>query len=682
MRAKASKWKPALLVLGFFLFAHSAHAESIKAIHQPPEKVDENVAVELTVSLTSKTRVKEMRLRYRFPGEKRYHKIKGYQKNKKWWLVLPASEIKPPFVEYFIVGQSYKGRSHLVFASPQNPHRLLIGLQPTSFQSPSEGALQQIDSKSLQPSIPIPSKNKTEEETRREDLPLENNDTDKKPPQAYPQTPSPSPSQIISDEPVVDAGGLFSSFFQGEDKSELGAGYTQEASKAPGYASKMGRERIQALGARDLMDIIKSFPEMDTALSVSGFDLLSVRGIQNDARILLVVDGQPLSNPYDGRNYWNLSANQIEQVEILRGAAGALYGAGAVSAVVLVTTRRHTGLNLFVEGGSFNTFKGGLSAGKTKGNHSGAVNANIEYTSGPSLPIASDALSEANVERSDEDMLTHASGLSGGITGAYDYDIGQGKKTTLSARFQMFGEQRGPYIGYFDTVGPESNLNWLLWSGQGILKHRFSPNTELSWKIYGGQNVVDRLLQLAPQGFSTPDRDGDGNAEVFADGVFAQTSYDTINWGTEGRFDLRPSKEHHVMTGVRFNVGALPENKFRLRFNRDLNGVAQGLDTVENLDMPQNELCRIYGEQVSMGLSACRLTLAAFVQEDWRPTDSFAATLGLRFSSLSDLDFDLASHLTPRLALVWEPVSRWTIKTSAATAFRAPTLEEKYDQIA
>ena len=221
----------------------------------------------------------------------------------------------------------------------------------------------------------------------------------------------------------MDGETLFSSFFRGEGKSELGAGYTQDISQAPGYVSTMGRERIQALGARDLMDILKSFPEMDTALSVSGFDLVSVRGIQNDARILLVVDGQPLSNPYDGRNYWNLSANQIERVEVLKGAAGALYGAGAVSAVVLVTTRRHSGVSLFVEGGSFSTFRGGLSAGKKKGAHSGAVNANIEYTSGPSLPIVSDALSKANVDRSDEDMLTHASALSGGITGAYDLSL-------------------------------------------------------------------------------------------------------------------------------------------------------------------------------------------------------------------------------------------------------------------
>ena len=137
MRGKKSKWQPALLVLSFILLdlsrAYPVNAESIKAVHQPPENVDENVAVELTVSLASKRNVKEMRLRYRFPGEQRYHKIKGYQKNKKWVLVIPASEIKPPFLENFIVGQSHKGRSHLVFASPQNPHRLSIGKKASSF---------------------------------------------------------------------------------------------------------------------------------------------------------------------------------------------------------------------------------------------------------------------------------------------------------------------------------------------------------------------------------------------------------------------------------------------------------------------------------------------------------------------------------------------------------------------
>ena len=292
----------------------------------------------------------------------------------------------------------------------------------------------------------------------------------------------------------------------------------------------MGKERIRALGARSLLDILKAMPEIDTALSVTGYDLVGVRGVQNDARILLVIDGQPLSNPYDGRNYWNLSANHIERVEVLKGAAGTLYGAGAVSAVVAVTTRALDGVDLFIEGGSFDTLRGGLSAGKVSGSHSSSINANVQYTSGPNLAITSDALSEANVDRTMDEMRTHANRLSGGLTGVYNYDFGIEKKTTLSARLQMFGEQRGPYIGYFDTVGPDSKLSWLLWSAQVYLKHWFSANTELDRKFYGGQSSVDRLLQLAPEGFSTPDRDGDGNEEVFADGVFSQAAYETLTW--------------------------------------------------------------------------------------------------------------------------------------------------------
>ena len=79
---------------------------------------------------------------------------------------------------------------------------------------------------------------------------------------------------------------------------------------------------------------------------------------------------------------------------------------------------------------------------------------------------------------------------------------------------------------------------------------------------------------------------------------------------------------------------ALPENSFTLHFNRDLNGVSQGLNTVDGLATPQNDACKMYGENIAMGLSACRLTLAAYAQEAWYPTETFGATVGLRFTRI------------------------------------------------
>jgi hypothetical protein len=652
---------------------HSVHAKADLASHTPPSNVQENSRLELTIDLKRNKKIRGLRLRFRKPGEHRYQKIEGIKQKRQWVLTVPSSEIKPPYIEYFIVAESLDGRAHLVFASPQEPFQLMI-LSSEKNQRPKEPAsLMPVKTEEHSIETPVIDKG-TEQPSALSDvgnLSQPSPSASSKPEIIMPVKPPPSTREVSKDTHP---------FLTSEMMTALVGMDSQKVSLANAMVSIVGRERIEAMGARDLKDILKTVPGMETALSVTGFDLVSMRGLQNDARILLLVDGQPFFNPYDGRNYWNLSASQIERVEVIRGPGAVLYGAGAMTSVILVETRKREGLELLIEGGSFDTFKGGISLGKTQGAHGLFLNTNLQYTSGPSLVIESDALSEANVQRSLDDMKTHAAGLSGGVTAAYDYIFGAKKKTTLASKFKFFGEQRGPYIGYFDTVGPESKLNWLLWDAQLVLEHAFSENTALYGKVYGSQNRVDRLLQLAPQGFSTPDRNNDGNIETFAEGVLAQLSYETLQAGTEARFFLKPSSAHKITTGANIDITALPEGVFELRFNRDLNGVAQVLGAVEGLQMPQNDLCRFYETQSMSGLSACRLTLAAFVKEEWKPSSSFSGTLGLRFSSFSDLDFDIASGLTPKLALVWEPLSRWVIKAMAATSFRAPTFEEKYDQ--
>ena len=143
--------------------------------------------------------------------------------------------------------------------------------------------------------------------------------------------------------------------------------------------------------------------------------------------------------------------------------------------------------------------------------------------------------------------------------------------------------------------------------------------------------------------------------------MLAQTSYETLNVGTELRFEVTPNEHHRVIAGAQWDLAALPENSFQLLFNRDLQGAAQKLSAVEGLTLSQNDACEVYGTAGPSGLAACRMTLAAFVQEEWRPQKNFSGTAGLRFTSFSDVAFagdaNLFSALgvTPRLAVVWEP---------------------------
>lgn len=77
------------------------------------------------------------------------------------------------------------------------------------------------------------------------------------------------------------------------------------------------------------------------------------------------------------------------------------------------------------------------------------------------------------------------------------------------------------------------------------------------------------------------------------------------------------------------------------------------------------------GNQLAGGPSKIeRYQWALFAEDEWRLTESFAVTTGLRM----DEDENFGSHFSPRLYGVWHMAERWTLKGGVSTGFRAPDL--------
>ncbi|MFQ5563533.1 MAG: TonB-dependent receptor plug domain-containing protein, partial [Parvularculaceae bacterium] len=91
---------------------------------------------------------------------------------------------------------------------------------------------------------------------------------------------------------------------------------------------------------------------------------LRIRG-EASGRTLVMIDGVVVNDPSapgGGFNFANLDVADIERIEILRGPQSILYGSEAIGGVVSIETRRGAGApeaTLFLEGGSFATFRGG-----------------------------------------------------------------------------------------------------------------------------------------------------------------------------------------------------------------------------------------------------------------------------------------------------------------------------------
>ena len=86
---------------------------------------------------------------------------------------------------------------------------------------------------------------------------------------------------------------------------------------------------------------------------------------------LVLIDGVIVNSPSDGSyNFANLTAENIDRIEILRGAQSMLYGSDAIGGVINIYTKKGVGkpkIGAFMEYGSFATFREGGQISGSKG---------------------------------------------------------------------------------------------------------------------------------------------------------------------------------------------------------------------------------------------------------------------------------------------------------------------------
>lgn len=133
---------------------------------------------------------------------------------------------------------------------------------------------------------------------------------------------------------------------------------------------KLTADEIQRSGASTIPEVLNRVPgiQMDGNFGTPGTNIdYFVRGAASK-RTLILIDGVPFNDPsgidlnYDLRLV-NLS--NVQSIEVLRGGLSSLYGSGAASAVINITTKKHDENELqgsvSLEAGSFNMAGGAIS---------------------------------------------------------------------------------------------------------------------------------------------------------------------------------------------------------------------------------------------------------------------------------------------------------------------------------
>ncbi|HEU4698004.1 MAG TPA: TonB-dependent receptor [Gemmatimonadales bacterium] len=124
-------------------------------------------------------------------------------------------------------------------------------------------------------------------------------------------------------------------------------------------------DELRARGVRFVADALKEVPGAAVVAggSYGAVSSLFLRGGESDY-VKVLVDGVPVNQPGGAFDWADLTLDNVDRIEVVRGPASVIYGSDAITGVVQIFTRRGRGrlaLEGHAEGGTFGSVDGGAS---------------------------------------------------------------------------------------------------------------------------------------------------------------------------------------------------------------------------------------------------------------------------------------------------------------------------------
>jgi len=135
-----------------------------------------------------------------------------------------------------------------------------------------------------------------------------------------------------------------------------------------GAITVINAQQIAEKQKRFVSDLLRDVPgvAVNRSGSFGGLTEVRIRGAESN-QTLVIIDGVKMNDPAGGGvfDFANLLSSDIERIEVLRGPQATLYGSNSIGGVVNIITRGGKGparIAGHIEGGSFKTLNGGVSA--------------------------------------------------------------------------------------------------------------------------------------------------------------------------------------------------------------------------------------------------------------------------------------------------------------------------------
>lgn len=376
-------------------------------------------------------------------------------------------------------------------------------------------------------------------------------------------------------------------------------------------------DKMQQPTLRDLLEYELPGIEFSNNGGYANINMLGFGG----KYILFLIDGERMSGEsFDNIDYNRIDTENIERVEIIKGASSSLYGSNAVGGVVNIITKKPSGpldARAAARMGSNNENNYSLSVGSKQSwgalYLSGAYKIRNPYL----LKDRSPLVREYESGKTAEDAL-----LETYIAGFEDYNLSPklifnlGSKLQLEARAGYFFKERNP--GGMDGKKVRDRF----YDYMGGLKAVYSLSGKQHVTVSANYDRFDKydyykLLNEKEKKYEN-----------------RQTRFSAL-------YDLMIAGRHTLVAGAEFF---------------------------------SDELMTFMFEDGSANGSRDAQTYSLFAQQDWVLSDRTTIVGGLRY----DYHSRFRGHLSPRLSAMYKPFDRITVRGGYAGGFRSPTLKELY----
>ncbi len=368
-----------------------------------------------------------------------------------------------------------------------------------------------------------------------------------------------------------------------------------------------------------------------------------------------IMDYRSLSGPGIGTfqsDGSGISSLDMERIEVVRGPGSALYGPGVTSGVVHFITKtpiQHPGTSVEIMGGELSTFGTTVrhAARNEKGTFGYKINAQYKRGDEFVLDGSEGTTNAAGVFTSQLDKF-QTSIIQPGITnGVVDVTA---PSTTLYTQEELDPDGDGNMMqDYWDNAAVNATLE-------------FRPQDDLSIFVSGGYNTTSSVFYNSQGEGLTQFGEIWTQARVQKGGLFAQLFFVDNNGGTQERPTFLYQTGNRTPVGRKQLEGQLQYN-FSLPklLNAD---ITTGVDYRSAISDTEN---LVYGRNED---DDDFTIIGGYLQSKFKLSDKLDLIGAARYDQFNFLD---QGEFSPRLALVFKPNPRHTIRASYNRSSAPPT---------